>query len=98
MYTKEEAKKHIAELAENFGSKLDFIKTSGQYKEAQIEDEFIKPLFKYLNWNISNVNIESSKLTVSQRIDLIDKQIDGLVYGLYELTPEEIKILEETDV
>ncbi len=51
MYTKQEAKEHIAELAENFGSKLDFIKTSGQYKEAQIEDEFIKPLFRYLNWN-----------------------------------------------
>lgn len=60
MYTKEEAKKHIAELAENFGSKLDFIKTSGQYKEAQIEDEFIKPLFKYLNWNISNEGIANT--------------------------------------
>lgn len=60
MYTKQEAKEHIAELAENFGSKLDFIKTSGQYKEAQIEDEFIKPLFKYLNWNISNEGIANS--------------------------------------
>lgn len=52
MFTKEESRNNIQELTENFEEKLDFIKTSGQYKEAQIEDEFIKPLFRYLNWNI----------------------------------------------
>lgn len=59
MYTKEEARKNIKKLAESFGEKLAFIKTSGKYKEAHIEDEFIKPLFKYLNWNISNEGIAS---------------------------------------
>lgn len=59
MFTKEESRKKIQELTENFEEKLDFIKTSGQYKEAQIEDEFIKPLFKYLNWNISNEGIKN---------------------------------------
>ncbi len=59
MFSKEESRKKIQELAENFDEKLDFIKTSGQYKEAQIEDEFIKPLFKYLNWNISNEGIKN---------------------------------------
>lgn len=59
MYPKEEARKNIKNLAESFGEKLDFIKTSGQYKEAQIKDEFIKPLFKYLNWNISNEGIKN---------------------------------------
>ena len=48
MYSKEEAREQIKKLAEDFESKLDYIKNSGQYKEAQIEDEFIKPLFKYL--------------------------------------------------
>jgi hypothetical protein len=59
MYTKEEARKNIKKLAESFGEKLDFIKNSGKYKEANIEDEFIKPLFKYLNWNVSNEGTDS---------------------------------------
>ena len=29
-----------------------------------------------------------------QKIDILDKQIDQLVYELYELTPEEIKVVE----
>ncbi|MCB1194393.1 MAG: N-6 DNA methylase, partial [Leptospiraceae bacterium] len=57
MYTKEESREKIKNLTESFEVKLDFIKTSKEYKEAQIEDEFIKPLFKYLNWNISNEGI-----------------------------------------
>lgn len=59
MFTKEESRLKIQELTENFADKLDFIKTSGQYKEAKIEDEFIKPLFRYLNWNISNEGIKN---------------------------------------
>lgn len=60
MYSKEEAREQIKNLAESFESKIDYIKNSGQYKEAQIEDEFIKPLFKYLNWNISNEGISNT--------------------------------------
>jgi hypothetical protein len=59
MYTKEEAIKNINKLAESFGEKLEFIKTSGQYKEAQIERDFIQPLFQYLNWNTSNEGIKN---------------------------------------
>ena len=33
---------------------------------------------------------------MKKKIDLIDRQIDNLVYELYELTPEEIKIVEES--
>ncbi|MCB1194289.1 MAG: N-6 DNA methylase [Leptospiraceae bacterium] len=57
MYTKEESREKIRELTLSFEAKLDFIKTSKEYKEAQIEDEFIKPLFKYLNWNTTNEGI-----------------------------------------
>lgn len=56
-YSKEQAKAQIAELVKDFASKIDIIKRTDQYKEAQIEDEFIKPLFKYLNWNVSNEGI-----------------------------------------
>jgi hypothetical protein len=34
------------------------------------------------------------KTTAQRQIDATDAQIDKLVYELYELTPEEIKIVE----
>ena len=34
------------------------------------------------------------KTTIKRQIDLIDKQIDQLVYKLYDLTDDEIKIVE----
>ncbi len=37
---------------------------------------------------------ETDKKLAKQRIDIIDKQIDTLVYELYDLTEEEIKIVE----
>jgi hypothetical protein len=41
MFNKEESRLKIHELTENFEEKLQFIKTSGQYNEAQIEDELL---------------------------------------------------------
>ena len=32
---------------------------------------------------------------IQRQIDATDRQIDKLVYELYELTPEEIKIVEK---
>ena len=40
------------------------------------------------------VNNDSDKKLLQQKCDLLDKQIDKLVYELYELTEEEIKIVE----
>ena len=34
------------------------------------------------------------KAALQRRIEMMDRQIDGLVYELYELTPEEIKVVE----
>ena len=45
MFTKEEAKSKIAQLVEDFDNKLKIIR-SDKYKEANVEDEFIKPFFK----------------------------------------------------
>jgi hypothetical protein len=36
------------------------------------------------------------KTLLQRRIEATDKQIDRLIYELYELTEEEIKIVEET--
>jgi len=43
-----------------------------------------------------NIDSESEKKILQQKINLIDKQIDTLIYKLYELTDEEIKIIEES--
>jgi hypothetical protein len=53
-YTKKEAKEGIKNLVENFEKQIDVIKNTNQVDEAQIEDQFIKPLFSFLNWNIFN--------------------------------------------
>jgi len=39
---------------------------------------------------------EAYKKVWQKKIDLLDKQIDNLVYELYEITGEEIKIVEES--
>jgi hypothetical protein len=45
---------------------------------------------------MSDVRMGQNDLTVVQRqIDVTDKQIDQLVYELYGLTDEEIRIVEE---
>jgi hypothetical protein len=40
--------------------------------------------------------IPTEKTVIQRQIDATDKQIDTLVYDLYELTEEEIAIVEET--
>lgn len=39
---------------------------------------------------------EHDRTLIQRRIDATDRQIDNLVYELYGLTDEEIKIVEET--
>lgn len=43
---------------------------------------------------IHSAKTESDKQFCQKKAEIIDKQIDTLVYELYELTPEEIKIVE----
>ncbi len=45
---------------------------------------------------LHSVNSESDKKTCQQKADIIDKQINDLVFKLYSLTDEEIKIVEGT--
>jgi len=58
MFSFDQSKSNISRLVEDFHNKIKIIKTD-EYKEANVEDEFIKPLFKYLNWNISNEGIKN---------------------------------------
>lgn len=47
-----------------------------------------------LKSNSNNATLTSDKNRIEMRIKSLDYQIDQLVYKLYELTPEEIKIVE----
>ncbi|MGP1511584.1 MAG: hypothetical protein ACTTIT_03615 [Treponema sp.] len=37
---------------------------------------------------------DSDKNFLQQRVDILDKQINAVVYGLYRLTADEVKIVE----
>ncbi len=50
-YTKEEAKNGIEKLVEDFKRNKSRLQNQA---EAQIENNFIRPLFKFLNWNTTN--------------------------------------------
>jgi len=59
-YTKQEAKKEIQELVNHFERNIQQFKGS-TYKEAQIENDFIRPLFESLNWNVTNRELEPER-------------------------------------
>ena len=44
----------------------------------------------------ANAKTPTAKELLQRQIDATDRQIDGLVYELYELTEEEIGIVERT--
>ena len=54
---KAESKKIIDELVDKFDKGKNFYKST-DYKEANLEDDFLKPLLKALNWNVSNEGIQ----------------------------------------
>jgi type II restriction/modification system DNA methylase subunit YeeA len=66
-------------------------------------EEFIKELAKKkiklslaqeAEWEEYFTQEAKKALTLKQQIDTTDKEIDQMVYKLYELTDEEIKIVE----
>jgi len=72
--------------------KIDF----NNKKEKQQHDDLVRLVEQMLEaqqkYHISK--IETDKKFLKQKIDAIDKQIDTLVYKLYNLTDDEIKIIE----
>jgi mRNA-degrading endonuclease toxin of MazEF toxin-antitoxin module len=47
-----------------------------------------------LNKKLNNAKLPQEKNLLQRQIETTDKQIDQLVYKLYKLTDEEIKIVE----
>ena len=73
--------KEVKKLVERFREIRD-VYCSSAYNETQTRQEFVDPLVH-------------KKSLIQRQIDAIDKQIDQLVYELYGLTGEEIRIVEE---
>jgi len=71
----------VLDLVDRFECNRD-VYCSNQYNETQARHEFIDPL-------------ANNKSLIQRQIDATDKQIGKLVYELYGLTDEEIRIVEE---
>ncbi|MFO1480325.1 MAG: TaqI-like C-terminal specificity domain-containing protein [Turneriella sp.] len=56
LFSKEKSKRAISDLVEKFEKGKKFYKST-DYKEANLEDDFLKPFLRALNWNVSNEGI-----------------------------------------
>ena len=99
----------ILERIETFRRNFDSY-VSPDYKEAQVRQEFIDPLFAALGWDVSNdqgyaeaykdvvhedsLRISGSGTKAPDYSFRIGDAIDQLVYQLYGLTAEEIALVE----
>lgn len=72
--------------------KIDFTKPA----EKQKHDEMVKLVDTMLELNkeLQKVKLPSERESLQQRIDHTDRRIDKLVYELYGLTEDEIKVVE----
>jgi len=64
--------------------------------EKEVNEKIIKLVDEIIDLNnsINKTNSENSLKAFQQKTDLLDRQIDALVYELYGLTEEEIRIVE----
>jgi len=71
---------------------INFSKSS----EKKLHDQMVNLVDKMLNLNkkLNNAKLPQEKNLLQRQIEATDKQIDQLVYELYDLTDEEIKIVE----
>lgn len=60
IYTKQQALEQLKRLVDLFATDLPKL-LEGNTKEARVEDKYIKPLFKLLNWNIHNAGLEHGR-------------------------------------
>jgi len=84
--TFESFEKELNRRVESFGKRLAELKQPG-YAEAQLRDDFLNPFFRALGWDME-------KAVLNNAVTATDQQIDALVYELYDLTPEEIQLVE----
>ncbi len=76
--------------------KLNFSQDSDKARHDQIVDLVEQMLLLHKQLTMAKMNYE--KTAIQRQIGATDQQIDRLVYDLYGLTEEEIKIVEEANV
>lgn len=68
------------------------------FNEKKKHDQMVQVVDQMLNLNkqLAEAKTDHEKTLIQRQIEATDNQIDKLVYELYDLTPEEIAIVEET--
>ena len=95
---------NIRQLVERFDQHREAYR-SRKYNETQLRREFLDPFFEALGWYVFNKQsyaelykrsprMPQEKESVQREIETTDGRIDRLVYELYGLSEEEIKIVE----
>jgi DNA-binding protein H-NS len=68
---------------------LDPVEKAGHEKMVKLVEQMLE-----LHEQLPKATAETDKVMLQRQIDATDQEIDNLVYELYELTPEEIVIVE----
>ncbi|MDX4061912.1 N-6 DNA methylase [Aliarcobacter skirrowii] len=71
----------------------DFVKEYAKAKKLKFADKLEERNFKN-EWQKLFENDKKEVLEIQNQINITDKEIDQMVYKLYDLTPDEIKIVE----
>ena len=101
---KEKAYSIIEGLVERFTEQHSSY-TNSDYNETLTRRDFIDPFFKALGWDVDNsegyaesyrevIKLETKINSIQSKIDYCEEKINTIMYQLYELTEEEIKIIE----
>ena len=93
--------KQIGELIAKFDQNLDAYHNMDFSKSADKlrHDKMVTLVERMLDLNkqLADTKIPDEKTRLQRKIEATDRQIDQLVYELYGLTEEEIKIVEEAN-
>ena len=71
----------------------DFVKEYAKAKKLKFADKLEERNFKN-EWQRLFENDKKEVLEIQNQINITDKEIDQMIYKLYDLTPDEIKIIE----
>ncbi|MCX6696134.1 MAG: hypothetical protein NTV84_00935 [Methanoregula sp.] len=79
-----------------------YLRGQEKYNEIQLRQDFIDPFFTAPGWDVNNNKGSSEayrevlhdRTLLSRQIAVTNAAIDKMVYELYELTDEEIAIVE----
>ncbi len=81
IFQRDEAKRKVEILVDHFSSEIGILKSESDVYEATVEDNFVKPLFQYLNWNIHNEGLKHGReeFIVQYHLKRIGKKPDYLL-------------------